>query len=273
MENYQQHNTRLHHIELANASAIPEDYRHHVEDHFQLDQPNAHAISSSSNNKSDQLTMEHFGNSAVFTKTEQPNQGSSSSSSVHCADIWQMASPAEMAAKLALMTQAPRICLELRNEGVLPLLVQLLHQHSTEDGMLAINNNSALESGQQYSQPTSETFRNTLVLRRNSAKALRNIVTHTSTNRKEVELLCLLEDLRSFVEIFYLRWSDSPVEAVDHPCSQLAELFTFACDANYRKTIELYGGVYVISDVSVIDRKKLAKRHLFHFSHCLINCR
>ncbi|KAH9391752.1 anaphase-promoting complex subunit 2 [Tyrophagus putrescentiae] len=150
-------------------------------------------------------------------------------------------------------TQQERFAAELKNEGVLPLLVQLLHQHSTEDGMLAlINSNAAtLESGHQYPQPTSETFQSTLALRQNSAKALRNIVTHTSSNRKEVELLCLPEDLRSFVEIFFLRWSDSPVEAVDHPCSQLAQLLTFACDANFRKSIELYGGVYVISDYSL----------------------
>lgn len=177
--------------------------------------------------------------------------GSKENSSL--SDIWRMTSPSEIAAKLVLMTQAPRICFEMKNDGVLPLLVQFLHQHSTEDGMLAITGESVsgheLENG-SYHQPTSDTFRSTLSLRRNSAKALRNIVSNTSKNKKELEILGLLEDLRSFVEIFYLKWSEMSVEAVDHPCSQLADIFAFACDSNYKKTIELYGGIYVISDVS-----------------------
>ena len=182
------------------------------------------------------------------------------SSSSHC-DIWRMASPSEIATKLVLMTQAPRICFELRNDGILPLLVQFLHQHSTEDGLLALttgdtSKHSEADNGSyhhhQQQQATGETFRSTLALRRASAKALRSIVTHTAKSTTEVEILGLLEDLRSFVEIFHLKWSEAPVEAVDHPCSQLAEICAYACDSVHRKTIEMLGGVYVIADVSML---------------------
>lgn len=224
----QQRRTRLHHLEVSTGSGTgPSE-----EDHLQVESPNG----SSNQGVLNGLTM------------SGPKENSSLS------DIWRMSSPGEIAAKLLLMTQAPRICFEMRNDGVLPLLVQFLHQHSTEDGMLAITGEGVsgheLESG-GYHQPSSDTFRSTLALRRNSAKALRNIVTNTSKNKKEIEILGLLEDLRSFVEIFYLKWSEMSVEAVDHPCSQLADLFAFACDANYKKTIQLYGGIYVISDVSI----------------------
>ena len=175
-------------------------------------------------------------------------------------DIWRISSPSEIATKLVLMTQAPRICTEMRADGVLPLLVQLLHQHSTEDGM---DNEMYLDStSNSLGGPNIETieiFRSTKLLRRNSAKALRNIIKNTSNNEIELKILGLLEDLRSFVEILYLKCSELPVDDVDHPCSQLAEIFQLSCDQEYKKVIELLGGVYVISDVS----KFLCKKKFF----------
>jgi len=179
--------------------------------------------------------------------------GSSGQEKCSLSDIWRMSSPNEVASKLVLMTQAPRICAEMRADGVLPLLVQLLHQHSTEDGIFAISNDNDNSNFGSVPELTSEMFRSTQQLRRNSSKALRNIILNTSKSQKELQILGLLEDLRSFVEILYLKCADQPVDTVDHPCCQMADIFNIAYDQESKQILEMLGGVYVISDVSLFE--------------------
>ncbi|KAH9402908.1 hypothetical protein TYRP_015672, partial [Tyrophagus putrescentiae] len=143
-------------------------------------------------------------------------------------------------------TQQERFAADTEKRGRAAVAGATLHQHSTEMHAGPHQQQcSTLESGHQYPQPTSETFQSTLALRQNSAKALRNI------QPKEVELLCLPEDLRSFVEIFFLRWSDSPVEAVDHPFRSWRNCSLLPVMQTSERALSLYGGVYVISDYSL----------------------
>lgn len=147
-------------------------------------------------------------------------------------DMMNMSSSEEIAQKLALMSQSPPLCSEMREYGYLPLLIQLLHQHSTEDHEI---------------NPAE--FEKSANLRRNLVKALRNIINNTFKNKKEIRVLRLLEDLRSFVEILYIKCEQLSTDAVDHPCTQIAELLKISCEQEYKQIIEMLGGVYVFADV------------------------
>lgn len=192
-----------------------------MEHHHRTRHPH-YEVSSGSCSPNDDL--EHDGNSQVTQRANSSNTNNNNNNNqtmnsapkkCSLSDIWRMSSSAEIASKLVLMTQAPRMCAEMRADGVLPLLVQLLHQHSTEDGMLAVGSASALgdsspeDSSSQSSQLTSEMLRSTLALRRNSAKALRNIINNTSKSKKELKVLGLVR----------LNWN------VNRPCESLTLSF------------------------------------------------
>lgn len=148
-------------------------------------------------------------------------------------DMMSLSSSDEIAQKLSLMSQSPPLCVEMREYGYLPLLIQLLHQHSTDEQEIC-----------------KESLERTAPLRRNSIKALRNIINNTSKSKKEIKVLRLLEDLRSFVEILHLKCDQLATESVDHPCAQIGDLLKMSCEQEYKQIIEMLGGVYVIADVS-----------------------
>jgi hypothetical protein len=168
-------------------------------------------------------------------------------------EMLRMSSPDEMSAKLLLMSHSPQICHEMRQYGCLPLLIQLIHQQS-DDADASIG---AAEDELIARQRTTGAQRE---LRERASKTLRNIVHNSAKSRREVRVLKLVEDLRSFVN--YLRVNGSKAAAngassaaangddfTDHPNSSVAYLLKVSFDEEHRRVITLLGGVYAIAEV------------------------
>jgi adenomatosis polyposis coli protein len=149
-------------------------------------------------------------------------------------EMLRLSSAEEMSTKLLLMSQSPQICVEMRQLGCLSLLIQLLHQQN--DDQIECNDRQKLLSSHE--------------MRQKANKTLRNIIINSAKSKRELRILRLIEDLRSFVDLLRLRGHELSNDVVDHPSSSVAHLLKVSFDEQHRQVIGLLGGVYAIAQVS-----------------------
>ena len=147
-------------------------------------------------------------------------------------EMLRLSSPEEMSTKLLLMSQSPQICREMRQYGCLPLLIQLIHQQTNDKN--SNDNKETIVTQQELRERSSKTFRNII----NSCKS-----------RREIRVLRLIEDLRSFVDFLRLNGHELKDDFIDHPNSSVAYLLKVSFDEEHRNIISLLGGVYAIAEV------------------------
>lgn len=154
-------------------------------------------------------------------------------------EMLRLSSPEEMSTKLLLMSQSPQICREMRQYGCLPLLVQLIHQpfDPTANG--------------GDSRPAKDPVVTHQELRERASKTFRNIIHNSCKSRREIRVLRLIEDLRSFVDFLRIKGRHLKDDFVDHPNSSIAYLLKVSFDEEHRQIIGLLGGVYAIAEVVI----------------------
>ena len=163
-------------------------------------------------------------------------------------EMLRLSSPEEMSTKLLLMSQSPQICREMRQYGCLPLLIQLIHQQTND---------------RNGSNDSKEVIVTQQELRERASKTFRNIIINSSKSRREVRVLRLIEDLRSFVDFLRLNGHELKDDFIDHPNSSVAYLLKVSFDEEHRNIIGLMGGVYAIAEVFILslDFNLFAKHH------------
>jgi adenomatosis polyposis coli protein len=149
-------------------------------------------------------------------------------------EMLRLSSAEEMSTKLLLMSQSPQICVQMRQLGCLSLLIQLLHQQN--DDQIECNDRQKLLLSHE--------------MRQKANKTLRNIIINSAKSKRELRILRLIEDLRSFVDLLRLRGHELCNDVVDHPSSSVAHLLKVSFDEQHRQVIGLLGGVYAIAQVS-----------------------
>ncbi|CAG2109249.1 unnamed protein product, partial [Medioppia subpectinata] len=157
-------------------------------------------------------------------------------------EMLRLSSAQEMSSKLLLMSHSPQICQEMRQHGCLPLLIQLIHQPIDADNSAA--------NGEDASQRLADERQ----LRDRASKTLKNIIYNSAKSRREIRVLKLIDDLRSFVN--YLRLNGQQTaneELTDHPNGSVAYLLKVSFDEQHRHIITLLGGVYAIAEVIQYD--------------------
>lgn len=137
--------------------------------------------------------------------------------------------------KLAL---SPERCHQLREGGILQLMVQLLHEHTIES-----HNQSAadfnLDSFIQH-------FNRKSIQRKQLSRRIRTIVENTAKDDSELEILGFLESVRAFVEKIYHSISHGSSHGIAAP--DLEDMFEFIVNEETLPIFELFGGVFALLD-------------------------
>ncbi|KAK2726017.1 hypothetical protein QYM36_000472, partial [Artemia franciscana] len=155
---------------------------------------------------------------------------------------------------LLTMSEKPETCAALRQAGVLPLLVQLLH------GGDLIPPGTNINSPQ--SPPDSEA-------RRRASLALRNVVLNQvddKRTRKEARILKLLETVRNYSDYLREKMLEKKVAFPDeikgliddpdmqnHPGGAVASLLKFSFEEEHRSAIAHLGGLHALAELLQVD--------------------
>ncbi|XP_022646432.1 uncharacterized protein LOC111244083 isoform X2 [Varroa destructor] len=151
----------------------------------------------------------------------------------------------DVSATLENMTSSKESCLAMRQSGCIPLLVQLLHGATDEQGNLK----GRLRSRESRSR---------------AGKALRNIVhalPEDKKARREVRVLKLLEQVREFCNqlengdaIMGTEETDDRRDGeLDHPNSAVAALMKLSFDEEHRHAMCHLGGLQAIAELVHLD--------------------
>lgn len=187
----------------------------------------------------------------------------------------------EMCHKFYLMSLDPKISSEMRANGCMPLLIQLIHPSISSNSSSASFSKQYQQSkdvqisGSDYhspsspfssssdfcSSPCSENLKD-MSIRSKACTALRNIIRHTEETKdgaREMKVLHLLEEIREFCDKFRRHsigtLSSDAIDTVNmsHPSDAASQLMKISFDGEHRISICLLGGLHAIAELVYYD--------------------
>ena len=168
----------------------------------------------------------------------------------------------EIRHKFYLMSLDPKISAEMRANGCMPLLIQLIHpaNNSSSFQRQYLPRDATMKSDFQSSVSCSENLKD-ISIRSKACTALRNILRHTEDSKdgaREMKVLQLLEDIREFCDKFR-RYAIGTLssETIDvnmiHPGEAASQLMKISFDGEHRVSICLLGGLQAIAELIHYD--------------------